>query len=344
MAIVTEERLQETLSLALEDRSDGYQDLVSNSNVLLMEMKRKGMWKSYSGPSIRERLLYAESGTYLRYSGPDYLSTTRRELINDAEFEPKMGAVSVVLTMEEILKTNGRAELKSRMGVHIEAAEQELQDEFCTDLHSAGSLSNQIGGLQKAIPTTPTNAYGGISRSANTIWRTTTYDIHSFTTDEGVYDKNGSAITQFDAASAQQVYRQVGIKRSRGKKGPDLILASTEHYTAYANATEAIQRINDETALGKLGFQNLRHYSAGRSIPVVLEGGIGSAMPSNVSYVVDSTGICFRYHPERNFSKIGGKRMPVNQDMVVQHIGFMGELTLKNPIHMAKVYDSDPTT
>lgn len=66
MALNTNERLQEALSLAIEDRSTGYQDLVSNANVLMAVMKDKGMWKTFDGPTIRERLLYAESGTYTR--------------------------------------------------------------------------------------------------------------------------------------------------------------------------------------------------------------------------------------------------------------------------------------
>ena len=45
----------------------------------------------------------------------------------------------------------------------------------------------------------------------------------------------------------------------------------------------------------------------------------------------------FRYHPERNFSSFGGKQRPVNQDAIVQHVGFMGNLTMANPLHQAKL-------
>ena len=65
-------------------------------------------------------------------------------------------------------------------------------------------------------------------------------------------------------------------------------------------------------------------------------------MPSNVSYFIDTDSLRFRYHPERNFSKIGKAMMPVNQDAVVQHIGIMGELTMVNPLHQVKMYDSVP--
>lgn len=335
MAINTNERLQETLSLAIEDRSSGYQDLVSNANALLAVMKDKGMWKTFEGPTIRERLLFAESGTYTRYSGYQFLNPKPAELINDAEFTPKMAAVSVVLSMEDILQNSGStAQLLNIMDVHLEAAETELEDRFTEDLHSDGTadVGRQIGGLQLAIPTDPTTGtYGGISRADNAIWRTTTYDASSTSWDN-------TTETTVNATGVKAMFNQIVIERSRGKTGPDLIMSAQEHYGAYMAATENIQRITDGGGrAAKLGFPALKFYGAGKSMDIVLEGGIGSAMPSNTSYFVATDHICFRYHKDRNFSKFGGKQTPVNQDAVVQHIGFYGEVTLKNPLHMAKL-------
>ena len=333
MPINTNECLQEAFSLALEDRSKGYADLVSNSNVLLSVMKSRGQWKEFSGPTIRERLLYNESGTYTRYSGYQYLNPNPAELFNDAEFTPKLAAVSVVLSGEDILKNSGRNQLKNIMEEHIMAADTELQDRFVEDLHSDGTADNQIGGLQLVLPTTVNSGtYGGISRADNAIWRTTTYDAHSYFT----------GYTQVTSTSVRPMWTQVVIERSRGKKGPNLILASQEHYLAYDAATTAIQRITDENGVGKLGFPALKFYGAGKSIDVVLEGGIGTSMPSNTTYFIDTSSLRFRYHPDRNFVKFGGKQMPVNQDAMVQHIGFYGELTMNNPLHNAKFYDSTP--
>ena len=332
MALVTNERLMEAFSLALEDRSQGYADLVSNSNALLFVMKKRGQFKTFSGPTIRERLLYNESGTYTRYSGYQYLNPAPAELFNDAEFLAKLAAVSVTLSGEDILKNSGTNQLKDIMEEHISAAEQELTDRFVEDLHSDGTATNQIGGLQMAIPTTPTNVYGGIDRNTNAIWKTTTYDANSAF----------SGITGVTSTTVKSIFDQVMIARSRGNKGPNLILSAAEHYTAYTAATVAIQRINDETELGKLGFTALKYYGAGKSVDVVLEGGIGSAMPANTTYFIDTAALKFRYHPDRNFVKFGGKQMPVNQDAMVQHIGFYGNLTLNNPLHTAKMYDSSP--
>ena len=334
MALTSTEKLQEAFSLALEDRSRGYQDLVSNANAILFVLKERGGWQPFSGPTIRERLLYNETGSYTRYSGYEYLNPTPVELINDAEFTPKLAAVSLTLSGEDLLKNSGRAQLENVMTIHMDAAEQELTDRFVEDLHGDGSLDGgrQIGGLQLAIPTTVNSGtYGGISRADNAIWRTTTYDI----------DTNFTGITQFTSSTAKTVLDEVMIQRSRGNKGPNIICMSRQHYTAYTAALVAIQRINDETRLGRMGFSALSYAGAGKRVDVVLEGGIGSAMPDNVSYFMDMASLRFRYHPDRNFAPLGPKQMPVNQDAVVRHIGFYGELTMVNPLHMAKLYDSD---
>lgn len=336
MALVTNERLQELFSLALEYRTPGYQDLISNANVVFDAMKSRGGWETFSGPTIRERLLFAESGTYVRYSGYGFLNPQPVELINDAEFEPKMGAVSVTLSSEELLKNSGENQLLSVMKVHMDAAEQELQDRFVEDMHSAGTETNQIGGLQLIVPTTVNaGVYGGISRVDHPLWRTSTYDANSITA-------AGTAFTAITSVSIKPILNKIMIERSRNTKGPNLLLMSQQHFEAYSAATEAIQRVTDDTRASKLGFTSLKYYGAGRSVDIVLEGGIGTAMPSNVTYLLDMSSIKFRYHPDRNFNAFGGKRAPVNQDAIVQHIGFMGELTMNNPLHNAKLYDSAP--
>jgi hypothetical protein len=324
---------QELLSVSLEDRSGSYQDIISDACVLFHEMRKRGGWETFSGPNIRETLLYDESGTYIRYSGYDTLVPAPKELFNDAVYSPKMGAVSVTMSNEEILKNSGENQIFNIFKAKVNAAEQEIQDRFTEDAHSAGSLSNQIGGLQAMIPTTVTNDYGSISRNTVAAWKTKVVDANSITI-------AGTAISAITAASIKPLANYVVIRSSRGKRGPNLWLASEGNFLCYSAATEAIQRVTNDHMSSELGFTSLKYYGGGRSMDVVLEGGIGTAMPSNISYFVNMDNIKFRYHPERNFDLIGGRRTPVNQDAVVQHVGFMGELTLDNPIYQTKLLDS----
>lgn len=332
------EKNQEILSLALEDRSSGYEDLVSNSNALLAMIKAQGGWLPFHGPTIRERLLYNESGNVQWYNGYDPMANSPAELFNDAEWRPKMCAVGISLSNEEILLNSGSAQLMDVMSAHIDAAEQELQDEVDTSLHSDGTRfgGKELSGLKLAVPTTTnTGTYGGINRATATSWQTTTYDANSQTI-------GGASITAVSSTTIRLLLNKIMTERSRGKRGPDLLLMSSNHYGAYDAATVAIQRINDENMLGKLGFQTLKFFGAGKSAIIVQDGGIGSNMPQDVTYCLESKSFHFRYHPERNFSKIGKTMMPINQDAAVQYIGVMGELTMFNPLFNAKLYDSSP--
>jgi hypothetical protein len=330
MAIVSNEKLTEAFSLALEDRSRGYADLVSNSNVITAVMKKKGGFSTFSGPSIRERLLYNESGTYVRYSGHEFLNPKPAELFNDAEYTAKMAAVAVTMSFEDILKNSGGAQLMDIMEAHMDAAEQELQDRFAEDLHSDGTATNQIGGLQAAVPTVATSGvYGGIDRAVEAKWRT------------GSYTATGLVGGVLSDTNIHDAFSQVLINHTRGKNGPSLIAVDSGIYRKFQKSLINIQRITKEGSTGTLGFPSLAYAGVGYELDVVLEGGIGSAMPANTAYFlkVGKDGINFRYHPDRNFSAFGGKRQPINQDAVVQYVGFMGNLTMANPLHQAKLRD-----
>lgn len=334
MTITDTEALQERFSLAVEDRSSGYVDLVSDANVVLSLLRENGGWKTYQGPTIRERLMYQLHGSYVRYSGFEFLTPVHAEIISDAEFVPKQSAVVFSLSMEEILANSGSdAQLLDVFATHMEAAEMELENKVTEDIHSDGTADGgrQIGGMQLVLPDDPTTGtYGGISRASVTAWRPTRYDISAYSWDN-------TTETTISATGAHPIFSQVMRELSKGKKGPDLILSSESHYGGFEASLQAIQRITNGGGQGKLGFPSLKFYGGGRSVDVVLEGGIGSYMPDDTTYVIDSKSLCMRYHPQRNFSRMGGKQRPINQDAVVQQIGFMGELTMRDPQHMAKL-------
>jgi hypothetical protein len=333
MSIVSNEKLTEAFSLALEDRSRGYADLVSDHDVILALMKEKNGVQSFSGPTIRERLLYAESGTYVRYSGYEFLNPKPAELFNDAEYSPKQAAVSVVVSGEEVMRNSGPNQLIDLFDAKIDAAETELQDRFVEDLHADGTADGgrQIGGLAVAVPVVAnTGVYGGIDRAAVPLWRTKSETGASLV---------GAALSP---ANIHDAYTAALINTTRGKRGPNLIAADSIHFRWFQQATIAIQRVTKEGGTAKLGFPSLAFAGAGYTLDVVNCGGISSAMPSNTSYIlrVGEDGLKLRYHPDRNFAPFGGKQRPINQDAMVQHIGFFGNLTLANPLWQTRLRTS----
>lgn len=120
---------------------------------------------------------------------------------------------------------------------------------------------------------------------------------------------------------------------------------SPEHYEAYDAATLNIQRTtNTSSELGKLGFSTLEYIGGGKRAEIVQDGGIGSNMPANTTYGLDTDSLRLRYNPSRNFDKLfdGDGQKPINQDALAQFIGWMGELTMTNPLFNWRMYDSSP--
>jgi hypothetical protein len=328
---------QQILSMAIEDRSSSYQDLVSANNALLSTLKRKGLWQTYSGPKIRQTLQIAKQ-TAQWYSGYDQLLNPALDLFNDAYFDPKMVVVPIILSMQEILNNEGEAQLMDVMDSYMAAGENALEDAMDVGLYSDGTANGgkQITGLKTAVPTVVnTGIYGGIDRGSATIWRTTSYDANS------IFPTIG---TQVNATTIRPLLNQVMTKQSRGKQYADLLIMSPEHYAAYDAATVAIQRQTNDTALGRLGFTALEYIGGGKRAEIVLDGGIGSNIPANTTYGLNTDSLRLRYHPNRNFDKVfsGDGQMPIDKDAIAQYIGWMGELTMTNPLFNWTLFDSNP--
>jgi len=337
--VTTASAYQQILSMAVEERSKGYEDLVSNNNALLAVMRRKGLWQTYSGPRIRQTLQVGKQVAQW-YSGYDQLLNPAIDLFNDAYFDPKMVVVPIILSMQEILNNEGDSQLMDVLRSYMEAAERALEDAMDAALYGDGSANGgkQLTGLATAVPIlNTTGTYGGISRVDATIWRTSTYDIHSSHTAIG---------TQATSATIRPFLNAIMTARSRGKDYADLLIMSPEHYAAYDAATIAIQRQTNETSLGKLGFSALEYIGGGKRAEIVLDGGIGSNMPANTTFGLDTGSLRLRYHPNRNFDKVfdGDGQMPIDKDAIAQFVGWMGELTMTNPLFNWRMYDSTPAS
>ncbi len=337
--VTTNAAYQQILSMAVEDRSSSYEDLVSNNNALLAVMRRKGLWQTYSGPRIRQTLQIGKQVAQW-YSGYDQLLNPAIDLFNDAFFDPKMVVVPIVLSMQEILNNQGENQLEDVLDAYMEAAERALEDAMDAGLYGDGTANGgkQITGMATAVPIVPTTGvYGGIDRATATIWQTKTFDAHTYSAAIG---------TQVNATTIRPLINAVMTKQSRNRNYADLLIMSPEHYAAYDAATVAIQRQQGSTSLGQLGFTALEYIGGGKRAEIVLDGGIGSNMPANTTFGLNTDSFRLRYHPSRNFDKLfeGEGQMPIDKDAIAQFIGWMGELTMVNPLFNWRLYDSVPAS
>lgn len=336
MAINPNINYQQVLSMALEDRSTAWQDLVSDNIPLFDVLRRKGLWESYSGPRIRQTLLI-DLPNIQWYRDYDFLQNSPIELFNDAYWTPKQAAVPVSLSMTEILNNRGENQLLPVMREYIRAAETGLKQGLDTALYGDGTAAGgkSLDGLGAAVPISPTNTYGGINRNTETIWRTGSYDAATAFPDIG---------TTVDSTTVKRIFDRIMGQHSRGNMSPDLILASPQHWEAYSQATMSIQRITNENGVGRLGFRTLEYIGPGSrgGVEIVWGGGIGSAMPNNTTFFLNTDTLRMRYNPDRNFDTLfqGEGQKPINQDAIAQYVGWMGNLTMTNGLFNARLYDS----
>ena len=87
----------------------------------------------------------------------------------------------------------------------------------------------------------------------------------------------------------------------------------------------------------------MEYIGGGKRAEIVLDGGIGSNMPANTTFGIDTSSLKIRYHPERKFSRVfdGEGQMPIDKDAIAQFIGFMGEMVMNNPLFNWRFYDSN---
>jgi hypothetical protein len=310
---------------------------VSNNNAMLAVLRRKGLWQTYSGPRIRQTLQISKQVAQW-YSGYDQLLNPALDIFNDAYFDPKMVVVPVILSMQEILNNEGEAQLMDVYDSYIDAAERALEDTMDAAIYSDGTANGgkQLTGLATAVPiVNNSGTYGGIDRGSAVIWRTQTFDANSMSASLG---------TQVSGTTVRPMLNYIMTKQARGKQYADLLVMSPEHYAAYDAATVAIQRQTNETSLGKLGFSSVEYIGGGKRAEIVLDGGIGSNMPANTTFGINTDSFRIRYHPNRNFDNLfeGDGQMPIDKDAIAQFIGWMGELTQVNPLFNWRFYDSNP--
>jgi hypothetical protein len=77
-----------------------------------------------------------------------------------------MCVVPISLTKEEILNNAGSNQIRDVMRTYIQAAEIGLREGMEASLFSDGTGfgGKELGGLNLAVPITPTNLHGGIDR------------------------------------------------------------------------------------------------------------------------------------------------------------------------------------
>lgn len=302
------------LSTTVQELEDELFDQILTKNATTATLKSAGSVISIDGGiSIAIPIMYAENGSYKRYSGSEQLNTNSNEVFSVFQYEPKQVAINIQANGREIHQNAGRSMNRDLVKSRVMNAKTTVENQFNIDLLSAGLLSNQIGGLQLLISADGTGTVGGVSRASYSFAKNQFYRA---TTDGGVALNASNIVTYMDRLDVLlQTYRA----------NTTAIISDNATYTLYESAVHPLQRLNPvEGTLGKLGFNTYRY----KRSEVVFEP-TASGMPSSTQYWVDPEVLELRYYAGRNFTRLP-KRESFNQDAQIEYLAFMGNLTAKN--------------
>lgn len=301
------------LATTIESRSAEIADNVTKNNAVLAQLKLKGRQRTFSGGhKIIEPLSQAENGNGQFFSGYDQLPVAAQDVITAAEFAIKQYAVAVTMSGLEKIQNGGKEGVLDLLAARLQVAEATMANDLSEGIYSdgTGSGGKTITGLAAAIADDPTTGtYGGINRATagNEFWRNQENDPASTPT----------------SSTIQAEMNTLWASCSRGATRPDLILAGGTVWATYLASLQAMQRFTG-TDTAKLGFPSVKYMDA----DVVLDGGIGGFATATKMFFLNTDFIFWRPHAETNMVPLGPKeRVAVNQDAIVQVLGFAGNLT-----------------
>jgi hypothetical protein len=287
-------------------------DNISNRNALLKYMNRRGNTRVEDGGlTIAIPLDYASNGTYQRYSDWDLLNISQSDVLSAAEYQWRQIAINIVASGRELRINSGESQIIKLASARMKNAIRTFQNNFSSDLYSAGSLTNQVNGLQAIIADTNTNTVGGIDANVWSFWQNTVADASDLvTTISATNIENGCMLPTW-------------LTLDRGPDDqPDLIVASNDYYTFFEGSQTSMKRYNDASK-SDAGFVTMKYKHA----DVVFDG--SSGIPTAHMYFINTNYLELVAHKDANMDEMDSLH-PVNQDGSVIPILWMGNLVCSN--------------
>lgn len=284
-----------------------------------MRLNQKGRKRVEDGGlTIVEELDYAENGTYQRYSGYDVLDVSASDVLSAAEYNWKQAAVHVTASGRELRINSGDSQIINLAKARLTNAMRTFKNNYSSDIYSAGSLSNQINGLQAIIPDTAGGTLGGINGDTYTFWQASVQSAAA--------PISGSSIT-VSATTIEAFMLQQWLELTRGSDHPDLIVMANNYFTFFETSQTSIKRYTTDATLSadkaSAGFTSMKYKTA----DVIFDG--GSGIPTSSGYMLNTDYLQLVTHRDADMTEVPEMR-PVNQDAEVIPIITMGNLVCSN--------------
>jgi len=304
----------ELLSLTVQELENELFDQILTKNALTAGLKQyDAVSPKDGGPTIVVPIMYAENGSYKRYSGPEFLNTSQNDVFSAFSYPWSQIALNIQAHGREMLQNMGRSQRKDLIKSRVMNAKVTFENQFNADLLSDGSATNQLTGLQALIADAGTGTVGGVARASYSF---AANQFYRATTDGGAAATSANIVGYMDALD-------VLIQSYRGKT--KFILADNAFYRLYEGAVHPLQRITDPNGkLASMGFNTYKYKQA----EVVLEPTV-SGMPASTMYFIDPEVLELCPHSDRNLVRLP-KRDSWNQDSQIEYLAWMGALVGKN--------------
>lgn len=304
----------ELLSVTVQELEDELFDQIITKNATTATLKENGSMRNVDGgPTIVVPVMYAENGSYKRYSGAEQLNTSSNDVFSAFQYSWCQVAINIQANGRELMQNAGRSMNRDLLKSRIMNAKVTFENEFNIDMLSDGSATNQVNGLQALIAPAGTGTVGGVARASYSFAKNAFYRA---TTDGGAAATAANIVGYMDSLD-------IAIQAYRGKT--KTILADDAFFKLYEGAVHPLQRITDTNGtLAKLGFNTYKYKQA----EVVLEPTI-SGMPASTMYFLDPDVLDLVSHSQRNLVRLD-TRNSFNQDAQIEYLAWMGNLVAKN--------------
>ena len=321
------ETFTEMVTFTLRNTGSRVADNVSNHNMLLRTLKRKGKIKKLDGGyEIQEPLEYAENSTPQRYSGYQELDISASDVFTSAKFDWRQMAMNVVSSGKELRMNNGSSAMKNLAKHKVSNAQKTAANFLSTDIYSDGSLDEQIGGLANIIQTNGQGTVGGINSATHTFWR------NQFR--EATGTNTAAAPSAANSAQFKADMNALFLSTLRGSDSTDLIVMTHDFFTLYELGEQQLQRYADADTAHS-GFNHLKYKSA----IVVPDDNANFGTTDEKAYFLNTDYLYLVEHSLADWKPEKAKT-PVNQDAIVIPLLWMGNMVVTNRARQGILFDA----
>ncbi len=298
----------EVVSTTLRNHQKSFADNISYHNALYWKMNKGGRIREVGGGyELVEPLDYSANSTFQRYSGLDTLNIGSSEVLSAAKYDWKQASIAVVISGLEMRQNSGREQIINLIESRVTNAKRTAANSLSSDLYSAGSLSNQIGGIQNIVQDDGTGTVGGIVSGTYTFWK-------------NKYQQCAGTVA---ATTIRKDMMDLWVQVVRGQDKPDIIVSSTELFNLYWSSLAELQRFGD-TEAGDTGFDTLKFKGVD-----VFHDTSESGIPANRMFFLNTQYLKLCVHKDANWTPMD-ERVPLQQDAMVKLMFWQGNLVCSN--------------